>query len=284
MIGPEAELPRDASEDAVSLELSDLRSGACAVLRLARTGNGSRASARALVCAAGEPVAVFDEHDLEPGIDSWESAEAAGLAIDTVQPLSSWRARLVHGAIALDVIAEATSAPIDFEEGLPESLAQAAGIHRYEQLCRVHGTLHVDGAAIEIDGVGRRAHAWGEPAGAGFRSLYAVGESRSVTVAAVRPAGSEGHGAELIAAFLVTPDGPPEPFEDVRLSTVYDSAGRPRTAGLELFMPGDEYPRRVSGEAVCASPARRDDAPAACFRWSFEGEPAQGGYRVARPA
>ena len=230
------------------------------------------------MCAGGEPIAEFGE-DLQPGIDSWERAAAAGLAIDTITPLSAWHARLERGGIAIDVRAEAASAPIDFDE---RSLGEAAGVRRYEQICRVRGTLHVDGVLTEIDGVGRRAHSWGEPADAGFRSLYAVGESRSVTVAAVRPAGSEGHGAELIAAFLVTPEGPPEPFENVRLSTVYDAAGRPRSAGLELFMPGDEYPRRVSGEAVCASQARRGDEPAACFRWSFEGEPAQGGYRVVR--
>jgi hypothetical protein len=281
MIGPEAELPREASEDTVSLELSDLRSGACAILTLARTGNGSHASAHALVCAGGKPVAEVSEGDLQPGIDSWERAAAAGLSIDTVTPLAAWRARLDHGGIELDLTAEAASAPIDFDEG---ALAEATGVHRYEQICRVQGTLRVDGVPTEIDGVGRRSHSWGEPAAAGFRSLYAVGESRSVTVAAVRPSGSEGHGAELIAAFLVTDEGPPEPFEDVRLSTVYDVSGRPRTAGLELFMPGDEYPRRVSGEAVCAPQARLGDEPAACFRWSFEGEPAQGGYRIARRA
>ena len=65
---------------------------------------------------------------------------------------------------------------------------------------------------------------------------------------------------------------------------MYDSAGRPRTAGLELFMPGDEYPRRVSGEAVCRPAGGHDGQLATCFRWSFEGDPAEGGYQVARPA
>jgi hypothetical protein len=104
-----------------------------------------------------------------------------------------------------------------------------------------------------------------------------------VTAAAVLPAGAEGHGAEHVSAFLVTPEAPPEPFEDVRLSTVYDGTGRPRTAGLELFMPGDEYPRRISGEAVCAAEGARDGA-AACFRWSLDGEPAAGGYRIGQGA
>jgi hypothetical protein len=70
----------------------------------------------------------------------------------------------------------------------------------------------------------------------------------------------------------------------VRLSTIYDSAGRPRTAGLELYLPDDEYPRRLSGEAVCQATIEPDFLQAACFRWSLEGEPAQGGYQVVAPA
>jgi hypothetical protein len=285
MTGPEGELPKDGSgafEDAVVLELCDLRSGAGALLRLARTDRGARAAARAVVCSAGEVVALLEESELEPGIESWESASAASIAIETITPQSAWRARMDTDRIVLDVAFEAVSAPIDFEEGAAAPIG-LAGIHRHEQLCRVRGELRVDGASTSIDGVGRRARAWGDPAGARIRSLYAVGEARAVTVAAVLPAGGDGHGAEHIAAFLVTPDTPPEAFDDVRLSTVYDGAGRPRTAGIELFMAGDEYPRRVSGEAVCASQAARGGA-AACFRWSLEGEPAAGGYQIGHLA
>jgi len=268
MIGPNAELPKEAPLDAVSLELSDLRSGTCALLQLLRTDAGT--SARGYVCSGGEPVAVLDE--------------TGGIVLETVEPLTEWRGRLEHEQVALEVTAEAASVPIDFDEEATTSLVQAAGLHRYEQLCRVRGTLRAGAASTDIDGVGRRVHAWGEPSGAGFRSLYAVGESRAVTVAAVRPRDSEAHGSELIAAFMISPEEPPVRFEDVRLSTVYDSAGRPRTAGLELFMPGDEYPRRVSGEAVCRPAGGHDGQLATCFRWSFEGDPAEGAYQVARPA
>ena len=281
MIGPEGELPKDAPEDAVSLELSDLRSGTCALVRLARTDG--RTSARGLVCSGGEPVAVLDEPGVEADIESWNDAAAAGIGFETVEPLSEWRVRLEHEQVTLEVTAEAASVPIDFDEEATAPLVRATGVHRYEQLCRVRGTLRVGAASTDIDGVGRRVHAWGAPAGAGFRSIYAVGEARAVTVAAVRPPGAEGHGSELVAAFLIRPEEPPARFEDVRVSTVYDSAGRPRTAGLELFMPGDEYPRRVSGEAVCRPQEAGAGPFAACFRWSFEGESAQGGYQVARP-
>ncbi len=285
MTGPEGELPKDGSgafEDAVVLELCDLRSGGGALLRLARTDGGARAAAHAVVCSAGEVVALFAERQLEPGIESWESASAAGIAIETIVQQSEWHARMDTDRVVLDVVFEAASPPVDFEEGAAAPIA-LVGIHRYEQLCRVRGELRVDGASTSIDGVGRRARAWGDPTGARIRSLYAVGEARAVTVAAVLPPGGEGHGAEHIAAFLVTPDAPPEAFDDVRLSTVYDGAGRPRTAGIELFMAGDEYPRRVSGEAVCTSQGA-GGGTAACFRWSLEGEPAAGGYQIGRLA
>jgi hypothetical protein len=104
-----------------------------------------------------------------------------------------------------------------------------------------------------------------------------------VTVTAVRPRGVAEHGAELVAAYLVRPESEPERVEDARLSTVYDAAGRPRTAGLELFLEGDEYPRRVAGAAVCQAGAP-EPLEVACFRWSFDGDPAQGGYHVVPAA
>jgi hypothetical protein len=149
----------------------------------------------------------------------------------------------------------------------------------------VRGSIRVGEARTEIDGVGRRAHEWGEPTAARRRSLYAVAEDRAVTLMAVRPSGAAEHGAELIAAHNVRPEAAPEPFETARLSTVYDADGRPRSAGLELLPPETEYPRRVSGTAVCHA-AASSAAPlqAACFRWSLDGEAAQGGYHLVSAA
>jgi hypothetical protein len=267
MIGPEDERPKEgpeAHQDAVTVELCDLDRRVCALLRVVRTAGSSDPSMLALACLDGETVAAGDE----PG----------SVHLDTVEPLSRWNARFRHGAVALEVEVEATSAPIDLDEPL---LAEAAGVHRYEQLCRVRGELRVDGDHTPIEGVGRRAHAWGDPAATRFRSLYAVARERALTVTAVRPPSGGGHGEEVIAAYLVQPQSEPERFESARLSTIYDSAGRPRTAGLELLMQGDEYPRRATGEAICQTSA--EPLQAACFRWSLDGEPAQGGYQLVTP-
>jgi hypothetical protein len=269
MIGPEDERPKDgpeAPQDAVTVELCDLDRGVCALLRVVRTGGGAHTSALALACLGGETVATLrDEGDIR---------------LETTEPLARWRCGFKREAVTLEAELEAVSPPIVLGEPPPDTFTEAAGVHRYEQLCRVRGEIRVEGRPTPIDGVGRRAHAWGAPAAARFRSLYAVAGDRAVTVAAVRPRESAEHGAEVIAAYLLRPESEPERFESARLSTIYDAAGRPRSAGLELFLPGEEYPRRVSGEAVCQATDEPDSLEAACFRWSLDGEPAQGGYQV----
>jgi hypothetical protein len=258
MIGPEDERPRDGvAQDAVTVDLCDLDRGVCALVRVVRAA-GETGSALALACLGGRTVANLDD--------------PAGIGLETIEPLARWTCRLESATVSLTAELEAASPPIDFGE--------VAGVNRYEQLCRVRGELRVDDGRTRIDGVGRRAHAWGDPSAARFRSLYAVAGDRAVTVTAVRPYEADEHGAELIAAYLVRPESQPERFEDARLSTVYDDTGRPRSAGLELLLPGDEFPRRVSGEAVCRAAGGPEPLEVACFRWSLDGEPAQGGYQV----
>jgi hypothetical protein len=267
MIGAEDERVKDgpgAFEDVVTVEICDLDREAYALLRVTQAGGGSRTSAMALAFLGGEVVAALDQ----------------GVAIEVAEPLGRWRCHFEDGAVALEVELGAVSPPIDFDEPATESLTRAAGMHRYEQLCAAHGELRVNGRRVEIDGVGRRAHAWGEPSGARFRSLYAIAGDRAVIVTAVQPQDGAPHDSELIAAHLVQPESTPQVFEDARLSTIHDAAGRPRTAGAELFLEGEEYPRRISGEAVCQAQAEAGSIRAACFRWSVEGEAAQGGYQV----
>jgi hypothetical protein len=267
MIGPEDEQIKQgpgAFEDAVTVELSDVDREVYALLRVARSEGGAGTASLALVCLGGETVAAVDD----------------GVLLETAEPLERWRCRFEDGAVSLEAEVGAVSPPIDFDAPATAALTRAAGVHRYEQLCGVRGELRVGERRVGIDGVGRRTHAWGEPAGTRFRSLYAIAGDRAVIVTAVRPEDGAAHSAELIAAHLVRPESEPELFEDARLSTLYDAAGRPRTAGAELFLAGEEFPRRISGEAVCQVASEAEAVQAAGFRWSLEGEPAQGGYRV----
>jgi hypothetical protein len=85
-----------------------------------------------------------------------------------------------------------------------------------------------------------------------------------------------------VVAYLLGGESPPAPFEDARISTVYDGEGTILKAGLELYMPGDEYPRRASGKALAATVLQAPGARLAVsfLRWSIQGSPGQGSYRV----
>ena len=71
-------------------------------------------------------------------------------------------------------------------------------------------------------------------------------------------------------------------MEDARISTVYDSGGRQRSAGLELWLPGEEYPRRGSGLVIAGSSLDLDglQVHAAVFRWRLDGREGIGAYEL----
>jgi hypothetical protein len=85
-------------------------------------------------------------------------------------------------------------------------------------------------------------------------------------------------------------DGELHEVEEARISTVYDGDGRQRSAGLELWLPGEEFPRRGSGLVIAGSSLELDPVRvhAAVFRWRLDGREAIGAYelmvRVEPPA
>jgi hypothetical protein len=72
-----------------------------------------------------------------------------------------------------------------------------------------------------------------------------------------------------------------------RLSTTYDSGGRQRRAGLELWMSeDDELPRRMAGEVACGTSLELGRLRLECafFRWTMEGRAGAGRYDILRRA
>ena len=71
-------------------------------------------------------------------------------------------------------------------------------------------------------------------------------------------------------------------MEDARISTVYDGGGRQRSAGLELWLPGEEYPRRGSGQVIAGSSLDLEGVQvhAAVFRWRLDGREGIGAYEL----
>jgi hypothetical protein len=70
--------------------------------------------------------------------------------------------------------------------------------------------------------------------------------------------------------------------EDARISTVYDSGGRQRSAGLELWLPGEELPHRGSGLVIAGSTLDLEGlrVHTAVFRWRLDGRDGIGGYEL----
>jgi hypothetical protein len=157
------------------------------------------------------------------------------------------------------------------------------------RVCRVSGT--VGDAALECLGTATETvepPAWAELDA--VRSVSAIlDSSHAVLAVARRPRGAPGHGHELTSAALLS-EGDLLAVEDTRLSTVYDADGRQRSAGLELWLPGEDFPRRASGEAVAGTTLELPglQVNTSVFTWRMDGREGAGAYdvtiRAERPA
>jgi hypothetical protein len=146
---------------------------------------------------------------------------------------------------------------------------------------RVQG--QVDGRRVECLGVVTQTNeppAWSELDA--LRSIAAVFDpGLAVLALARRPRGVRGHGDEHVVAWIVR-DGAPLRVEDARISTIYDGDGRQRTAGLELWLPGEDFPRRASGTARAGASLTLEGlrVHAAVFGWTMEGREGVGAYDI----
>jgi hypothetical protein len=149
------------------------------------------------------------------------------------------------------------------------------------RVCRVSG----EAAGRSVDCLGtiaatRTAPRWEELDL--LRSISALVDDRHALLAlARRPRGAVGHGEELVQAQLLQ-DGELLAVEEARISTVYNGGGRQRSAGLELWLPGEEYPHRCSGLVIAGSSLDLEglQVHAAVFRWRLDGREAVGAYEL----
>jgi hypothetical protein len=147
--------------------------------------------------------------------------------------------------------------------------------------CRVRG--EVEGTRVECLGTlaeTRTAPSW-EKLDAIRTISVLLDEENAMLAVARRPRDSGGHGQELVVAALIQA-GELRSVEDARISTVYDGEGRQRSAGLELWLPGEDFPRRGSGEVVAGSSLELEGlrVHAAVFRWRLEEREGHGAYEV----
>lgn len=115
-----------------------------------------------------------------------------------------------------------------------------------------------------------------------LRSVSALFDRDNAFLAiARRPRGAAGHDAELVSAWLLS-EGEPVELAETRLSTVYDGQGRQRSAGLELWSPGEEVALRGSGTVVAGTSLAIEGLTvhAAVFRWRMDDREGAGSYEL----
>jgi hypothetical protein len=286
---PELEQPQagPGATDAVTVAFGDPEQELYGVARVGLVpGEPPTASGMGMLFAGSEPVAVRAEGGIAIARHAFHAAAAAGVSTGVVEPLRRWRAAF-DGVFELEL--EALSPPAVLQPGSPA--ADAGGMAGYEQLCRVRGTVVVDGEERRVDCLGQRGHSWGQPDWSRIalaRTVTAWLDDRSaVTLTAVRPSKAKHHADEAVSAFLVQA-GTPVPVAEPLLSTTYDAGGRQRHAGLELWLDDGEgsFPHRAAGEVLCGTTmdlgALRLDA--AFFAWHMEGRSGVGRYDVLRRA
>lgn len=237
-----------------SIEILDPESGL--FVSLTSGGNGAIMLGEDVVAAAPIPVG-----GLDPLVDG------APLELETE-----------HGELAVSIAS--TGEPIRFDGELTgqreASLIEAKGrlTHQGKDVeldCR--GVLHRRGDEPEMDGLTRDA-------------TVILADGGLICVASASAGGSVEHGAEETVAAITHPGGYIE-FDEVLLSTEYDSAGRQRRATLELWPATEDVAALHGAGSVvtgCTAKIAGSVVNTALFRWSLDGHVGLGRYEITRPA
>lgn len=163
-----------------------------------------------------------------------------------------------------------------------EPLSEAADLGGASvRTARVRGT--VLGREVECLGTIGETHeppAWEELDAVRLVSAL-FDEEHALLAMARRPRGAKGHGEELVTAHLLAGDELLA-VDNARISTVYDGQGRQRSVGVELWLPGEDFPRRASGSVRAglslALEGLRVDA--GVVAWRMEGRDGAGSYEI----
>jgi hypothetical protein len=150
----------------------------------------------------------------------------------------------------------------------------------------VSGEWHAGGSGGQVRGLGRLIRTSGEAEWSRIellRSLTATLDDGSLlAVAAARPRGAAGHGEEAASAVLLDAEGSVVRFEEPLLSTEYDSEGRHRRAGVELWGPDEGAALRGAGTLIGRSAVEVGRSETAFLRFTLDGTPGTARYELAR--
>lgn len=181
--------------------------------------------------------------------------DASGATWSTALSAEGWSAEGVGWKLTGEGVDLHVAPGGEAEEMEPDEPEDSgADLSGCDELCRVRGTVSVDGAPRDIDCVGTRCVVDGVDAGSLGSARMVSGwfdHNEAFMLLALRAAEAVGHESDLVAATLFDPEGW-VPVDDPRLSTTYTESGLPSRTNLELWIgEGDqEFPRRVAGEAA----------------------------------
>ncbi len=119
-----------------------------------------------------------------------------------------------------------------------------------------------------------------------LRSIVAMFDNGdSFFMNAYRPAVYHGHGDERNDGVLIE-GGTSVAIADARLSTVFSKDDLHTQASLELWLEDDEFPRRISGEAIEGTHVELTDRDVALafFKWTMGPQTGIGYYEIALAA
>ena len=151
----------DAFSDSLTVSFGDASSEVYGTLRLGLSA-GSAASGLAMIFDRSEVAAVAAENavPVDDGA-SWDSIGAAGLDVETIEPLRRWRVAFAGDGASLDLELEALGEAFALEDS--DAVAKLGGMSGFDQPLRVTGSAQLPGRRAEIDGLGQRGRSWGEP-------------------------------------------------------------------------------------------------------------------------
>jgi len=183
-----------------------------------------------------------------------------------------------HGELAVSITS--TGEPVGVG-GDPNGRPDASLVGR-------SGRLVHRGKEYELDGRGvphRRDEEAPEPTGLTRDATIILADGGLICVASVAPGGDFDHGDEETLAAISHPGGYIE-FDEVLLSTEYDSAGRQKRATLELWPATDDVAALHGAGSVvtgCTAKIGGGVVNTALFRWSLDGHLGLGRYEITRP-
>jgi hypothetical protein len=127
--------------------------------RTADTGQFGR-----VVCVGGRdadsPIALDFQDGFELEGTNLDECGIGGLSIRQPEPLTSAEISYTNDGIVLDARFDALHAPFSWHEN-PGGCPSWVATDRFEQSCRVSGSLRVGRRIYALDGYGHRDHSWG---------------------------------------------------------------------------------------------------------------------------